>query len=173
MFLEKAQQVHDLQIPPGVEPKIVTLPIITEEEMEDNKIVGKTIFVSRIPLSLRSLRTRLQGVGPEAYQISNKTFEDCHFIGPGVISLTGDIFVGGCSFEVPVGRPTINSILLLMQDRYLFGAIPFVDCGFNNCRFTNIAFAGTETMLNNLRNNTKELRPTPPSPTPDKGASPR
>jgi hypothetical protein len=117
--------------------------------MEDNKIVGKTIFVTRIPLSLHNLRTRLQGIVPETYQISHKTFEDCDFIGPGAISVVSSTFCG-CEIDIPTGA-TLDSILLLMQNRYAFGVVPFVDCGFLSCRFSNIAFAGTETMLNDMR----------------------
>ena len=172
MFAEKAQEVRDLQVPSGIDLSIVTRPVVTEKEMEDNKIVGKTISITRIPLSLRLLRTRLPGIGPATSQISNKTFEDCHFIGPGTVSMTGNIFVDGCRYDIPKGA-NINSILLLMQDRYLFGAVPFVDCGFHNCRFTNIAFAGTETVLNDLRKSVEKdtSEPTPPSSIPDKGAS--
>jgi hypothetical protein len=174
LYDEKAREVRDLQIPPGTDPNAVTKPIATERDMEDSMIVGKTIFVSRIPLSVRSLRKRVRGIAPPVSQISDKTFKDCDFIGPAVITLTGDkTFVEGSGFGIPQGA-ALDSILLLVRGRHTFGVVPFHDCGFLNCRFTDIAFAGTEDELNEFRNSITKgasQATTQPSPTPNKEAS--
>lgn len=144
-------------VPYWVDPAAVTLPIATEEELKGNLIRGKTVFVSWIPPA----RDRTAGIGPANFTIQKKTFENCNLIGPATLAILGDSVMERCSFATPSGA-SLNSMLLLAQDRYMFGVVPFDSCGFIECKFMNLSFAGNAESLAILKRGIKAAENSPP-----------
>ncbi len=136
--LEKAKDTPDLsKLPIWVDQTAIKRPLATNEDLNQDRVIGKTVFVSHLPVKT----TRLSGIGPMAYEVNGKTFQDCDLIGPAIIILKGKSLVEHCEIQAPSGS-RFESVLLLTQDRYAFGVIPFNDCGMLNCNFINVGFAG-------------------------------
>ena len=71
--------------------------------------------------------------------IKGKVFKDCLIEGPGLL-----VPVSGCSFDgCNMGAvKDANSLFYAPRGSVLVGAVPFEDCQFINCRFSQVAFTG-------------------------------
>lgn len=98
---------------------------------------GKTISDEVIRLAdLFTVRDDIRG-----YRFSN-----CVFVGPGVVFL-GDCRMIRCSFDGHVDAMLWN----LPSPEFFMGAMVFLDCIFENCRFQRLGFTGTPDMLHAFR----------------------
>lgn len=135
------------EIPSNVDPRFVTLPIATENELRQRIVENKTIIISRFPPDYG----RVGGIASFTFQIRDREFRNCHFFGPATIVPIDRSTFDECVFEKSSGA-SLNSYLLLQQDRNLImGVTPFIDCGFIGCRFFNVSIAGTEERLQEFR----------------------
>lgn len=146
--LEKVKNTPDLtKLPIWVDKTAIKRPLATNEELNQDIVIGKTVFVSYLPVTNR----RLSGIGPPAREVYGKTFQDCDLIGPAIITIRGEkTVVEHCELDSPTGS-RLESRLLLTQDHYTFGVIPFNDCGMLNCKFINIGFAGNDDELQGFK----------------------
>lgn len=145
--LEKAKDTPDLaKLPIWVDKTAIKRPLATNEELNQDRVIGKTVFVSYLPVK----HTRLYGIGPAVAVVYGKTFQDCDLIGPAIITVRGNSVVEHCYVENPSGS-RLESFLLLTQDQYIFGVIPFTACGMLNCKFIDIGFAGEADELETLK----------------------
>src|SRR6266496_4718371 len=149
--LKEAKDTPDLtKMPIWVDQAAIKRPLATNEDLKQDRVIGKTVFVSHIPVKF----TRLEGVGPQVFQVSGKTFQDCDLIGPAIIMLQGKGVGEQCRLRHPSGS-RLESFLLLMQDHYIFGVIPFNDCGMLGCNFINVGFAGNADELEAIKKSFK------------------
>jgi hypothetical protein len=145
--LSDATETIDLtKLPIWVDKTAIKRPLATDEDLKQDRVMGKTVFVSYIPVKT----TRFEGIGPMVYEVSGKTFQDCDLVGPAIVYLQGKSLVEHCMLQHPSGS-RLESFLLLVQDRYTFGAIPFNDCGMLNCNFINVGFAGDADDLETIK----------------------
>jgi hypothetical protein len=146
--LKDATESIDLsKLPTWVDKTAIKRPLATEEDLKRDRVIGKTVFVSYIPVKT----TRLKTIGPAVYEVSGKTFQNCDLIGPAIIAVGGESVIEHCTLDKPTGS-NLESFLLLTQDPYTFGVIPFQNCGILHCHFINIGFMGDATELEALKN---------------------
>jgi hypothetical protein len=145
-LFDATNKVDLKSLPAWTDKTGIRRPITSDEDLKQDRIIGKTVFVSYIPPQ----KTRLPGIGPAVYEVRNKTFQECDLVGPAIVSIGGKSVVEYCSLEGPTGGK-IESHLVLMQDKVLFGAIRFTDCGFLRCRFVDIGMAGDQVDLDHMK----------------------
>ena len=99
------------------------------------RIVTRGTFPDGVPYTYR----RIEGI----------TFDRCDIYGPAVLALGAGIF----QFNELGGYPNIESVLLESKSPLGMGGgvVSMLRCNFNNCRFRNIAFAGTKEELDRYR----------------------
>jgi hypothetical protein len=131
----------------GADTNFIKLPIATYADYQDDRITGKTVFISQIPVT----RKIESGVFSHALQVDGKEFVKCDIFGPGVMAFSGNMFLVHCALIDSYGL-TINSHLFLAQDRYIVGSMSFVDCGFAECKFYDVGFAGNQEQLQEIKN---------------------
>ena len=71
--------------------------------------------------------------------IKGKTFKDCLFEGPALMVPVKDCSFDGCNMGAVKDA---NSLFYMPKGPMLVGAVPFEDCRFINCRFSQVAFTG-------------------------------
>lgn len=71
--------------------------------------------------------------------IKGKTFTDCLFEGPALMLPVKDCSFDGCNMGV---TRDATSLFYTPKGSVLIGAIPFEDCRFINCRFSQVGFTG-------------------------------
>ena len=79
--------------------------------------------------------------------IKGKVFKDCLFEGPAMMVPVNNCRFDGCNMGA-VRDP--KSLFYTPQGPVLVGAVPFEDCEFINCRFSQIAFTGHPDFLQGL-----------------------
>lgn len=79
--------------------------------------------------------------------IRGKTFTDCLFEGPALMVPVKDCSFDGCNMGTTQDP---NSLFYVPKGPVLVGAIPFEDCRFINCRFSQVAFTGHADFIEGL-----------------------
>jgi hypothetical protein len=79
--------------------------------------------------------------------IKGKVFKDCLFEGPALMVPVKDCSFDGCNMGV---FKDANSLFYTPKGPVLIGAIPFEDCKFINCRFSQVGFTGHPDFLQGL-----------------------
>jgi hypothetical protein len=137
----------DQPIPQGVSLKRLVFPIATQEELKRERIVGRTVFLTQIPLTPVTSRV----TGEVVYKAVNKTFENCEVFGPAIIApqaVNKIVLFDQNRFDSSTG---VESTLLESHGKTIIGCIPMDDCSFIQCKFLNVGFAGSKVMLDKFR----------------------
>lgn len=72
-------------------------------------------------------------------KIEGKVFSNCQIVGPAILAPMNST-LSGCVFDVVNNDP--ESVLIIVPDRWLVGAIAIVRCEFYGCRFSRIGLIG-------------------------------
>lgn len=92
---------------------------------------------------LSAKRIRLTDLAvPEDPIVRGRTLEKCRLFGPGVVVLSGGL-MSGSTFD---GDPK-DMFIEVPEDWRTVGVIVLVDCVVKDCRFHNIAIAGTAEQI--------------------------
>ncbi len=107
-------------------------------------IVEKTEFTKEA-IWLPLLAVHHQNAGQPI--IKDKTFTDCLIEGPALM-----VPVNGCEFEgCNLGATKDpNSLFYSPKGPVLVGAVPFENCRFINCRFSQVAFTGHADLIEQM-----------------------
>jgi hypothetical protein len=80
--------------------------------------------------------------------ILNRTFEDCQFIGPAVLAVTGPNEFSQCSFGY---FGDVDSIIFECKGSKIVGTFEIKGCRFIKCDFFGISFVGNKENMDNMR----------------------
>jgi hypothetical protein len=121
-------------LPSGVSPSEIYLPLASYKEMREKNIVGKTVILTQMPMSSPMI-------------IKDKDFFHCLILGPAVVVATGGI-LGQCQFDA---HSNPEDILLETKSRWSVGAIKLEHCNITQCELRYISFLGNSNSLAKLR----------------------
>ena len=76
--------------------------------------------------------------------IQGKTFTDCLFEGPALMVPVNECHFDGCNMGAV---KDLNSLFYAPKGTVLVGAVPFENCRFINCRFSQIGFTDERTFI--------------------------
>jgi len=99
-------------------------------------LVAKTEFTKEA-IWLPLLAVHHQNAGQPI--IKGKVFKDCLFEGPALMVPVNNCSFDGCNMG---GTRDAQSLFYSAKGSVLVGAIPFEDCQFINCRFSQVGFTG-------------------------------
>lgn len=80
--------------------------------------------------------------------IRGKTFIDCIFYGPAVVTLVGNIHIDGLGIEASDPE---SALIEVAPDRRVIGVVGFESCRLERCRFKQIGIMGTAQLLAQVR----------------------
>lgn len=107
-------------------------------------VVAKTEFIKQaiwLPL------LAVQHQNGDQPVIKGKVFKDCLFEGPALVVPVKNCSFDGCNLGATRDP---NALFYTPKGSMLVGAIPFEDCQFINCRFSQVAFTGHPDFLQGL-----------------------
>jgi len=81
--------------------------------------------------------------GTPALTVEDEEFEDCTFIGPGLLMFIGGVQFFGNSIDG-------DGLWVVDTDRGYQGAIAVKNCNFTNCEFVNVGIATDETLIRQI-----------------------
>ena len=81
--------------------------------------------------------------GTPALSVEDEVFENCTFIGPGVL-----MFIGGVQFNG--NNVDGDGLWVVDTDRGYQGAIAVQNCNFVNCTFVNVGLATDATFISEI-----------------------
>lgn len=79
--------------------------------------------------------------------IKDKTFTDCLFEGPALMVPVNECHFDGCNMGAV---KDLNSLFYAPKGTVLVGAVPFENCRFINCRFSQIGFTGHPDFITSM-----------------------
>jgi MFS family permease len=124
------------RLPSWEKPGVITMPIASYREMQKEKVVGRTVLINEVPRDSQ-----------DPMHIKNKIFEHCVILGPAVLALTHTLMVS-CELQ---SWKSADDILLESKSNIGIGILTADHCGFNQCQFVFITFAGNEQTIDQIR----------------------
>ena len=121
--------------------KIINLERELAQATKEKEELQDKFFAT--PAALAELRFkgqsfRIAELAREHDIIKGRTFEDCHFHGPAVITLLGIGTMSHISFD-----RNLDELFIEVPERSLWGCIAFQDCALLRCTFHHIGIVGT------------------------------
>lgn len=107
-------------------------------------VVEKTEFTKEA-IWLPLLAVQHQNAGQPV--IKGKTFTDCLFEGPALMVPVNECHFDGCNMGAV---RDLNSLFYAPKGPVLVGAVPFEDCRFINCRFSQVGFTGHPDFIKSM-----------------------
>jgi len=107
-------------------------------------VVEKTEFTKEA-IWLPLLAVQHQNAGQPV--IKGKTFTDCLFEGPALMVPVNECHFDGCNMGAV---RDLNSLFYAPKGLVLVGAVPFEDCRFINCRFSQVGFTGPPDFIKSM-----------------------
>jgi hypothetical protein len=123
---------HAPPLPAGIPPAVLELPMATYRELQQDRIVGRSVVLNQLPQ-----------VPGRATTIQNKVFENCILLGPTVIAMPSNTVVRQCRFESLRSGGTIDDMLLISNGEKMTGMLGFYDCRFEMSTFVGVSFASS------------------------------
>jgi len=110
---------------------------------------------------LRQKRIRLTDLvlEPSKPIVTDRTFEECRFVGPALITFLDGTVVNGGNFEMGAWVDSESMLIEVPEGRYVVGVLAFKDCVLRNCTFHGVGIVGTALVLQKFRD---ALPPQPP-----------
>ena len=132
-----------------------TTPIPSADEAAGRALVARTSF-DKEAVWLPSLAVNHWNAGQMA--IDGKTFTDCVIEGPAVMAVMDGTVFDSCN----MGSASDVKTLLFrpMGDTRMAGVIGMSNCRFVRCRFVQVGFTGSDSLLDQLTGGIATL-PTP------------
>ncbi len=122
--------------------------LLKKLESMESATLGALTGLHLVGLSLRITDlTRERGV------IMGRTFENCHFHGPAIITFTGIITVIENSFDA-----NLDLVFIEVPERSIWGAIAFHDCTLLRCTFHRIGIIGTAELKEKFRAGSTDIK---------------
>jgi hypothetical protein len=78
-----------------------------------------------------------------ALLVEDEEFENCTFVGPGVLMFIGDVQFFGNDLDA-------DALWVVDTDRGYQGAIAVRNCSFTGCRFVNVGLATDEAFIQQI-----------------------
>ena len=107
-------------------------------------VVAATAFTKEA-IWLPLLAVQHQNAGEPV--IKGKVFKDCLFEGPALMVPVKNCSFDGCNMGA---TRDLQGLFYTPKGSVLVGAIPFEDCQFINCRFSQVAFTGHPDFIQSL-----------------------
>jgi hypothetical protein len=77
--------------------------------------------------------------------VTDRTFEDCTFYGPGFVNFDAGTYLNDPLFVMPDKQENLSPVTAFIEvadGTYLFGGVTFINCTFQHCTFRHIQVIG-------------------------------
>lgn len=135
-------------------------PTMSPEEAAGRALVARTEFVKEA-IWLPSLAVQHWNAGEMV--IDGKTFTECLIEGPAVMAVMNGTSFDGCSMGTTTD--VRNLLYRPVSTTKLSGVVGMANCRFVRCRFVQVGFTGSESLIEDLQGGIKPL--TAPTETPE------